>query len=139
MIDDTCLRGKFIISAEDIKNLLPKEIKKNVEAAHAYVYVDAVKILWVIYLKDDVGTYEYIPFSKEINYNPYGRQIQYGLIYLWRTTQYLRDQYANEKVYSEYVCRPNHMLLMREIKKYGGAKVNKDDNDTKIKWFRAFP
>ena len=132
MIDDTCLRGKFIISAEDIKNLLPEEIKKNVEAVHVYVYVDAVKLLWVIYLKDNIGTYEYVPFSKEIIYNPYGTQIQYGLIYLWRTVKYLRDE--KTQIYAEYVCRPNHMLLLREIKKQGAE----EGPDAKIKWFRAF-
>lgn len=142
-VDDSCLRGKRIISSNDIKNLLPEEIQEEVEAIHVYVYVDTVKILWVIYLKENMGTYEYVPFSKEIIYNPYGREIRYGLIYFWRKTRFQRDVYTHKgtekKVYATYICRPNHMLLLREEKQYWYDEGNGDGYCSKSRWFKAFP
>ena len=143
IIDDSSLRGKRIINSSDIKNLLPEEIQENVEAIHVYLYVDGVKVLWVIYLKENMGTYEYVPFSKEVTYNPYGTQVHYGLIYFWHTAKYLRDEYIHKgtekKVYAKYICRPNHMLLLREIKEYWYDEGKGPGFCSKSKWFRAFP
>ena len=140
-VDDSCLKGKFIISAEDIKNLLPEEIKNDVEAIH--VYVDNGQTKWIIFLEDDMGVYNYFPFSKELIYDPYGRQIRYGLIYLWRKARYLRDEYEHKgtekKIWATYVCRPSHMFLLREVKEYWFDDGNGMGSCTKSKWFRAFP
>ena len=140
-VDDKGLKGKHVINAEDIKNLLPEEIKNDVEAIH--VYVDLGQPRWVIYLKDNLGTYNYIPFSGEITYNSYGTRIRYGLIYFWRKTRYLRDQYTHKgtekKIWATYICRPNHMVLLREVKEYWFDDGQGMGCSCRTRWFRAFP
>lgn len=140
-VDDSCLRGKHIIGKNDIIALLPEEIRENVEAA--FVYVNLGQAQWVVFLKNDNGAYSYQPFAKEMTYEPYAKRMDWGRIYFWRKARYLRDHYQNKgtekKVYSIYVCRPNHMFLLREIKQYWLEDENGPGYSSKDKWFRAFP
>ena len=140
-VDDSSLRGKRVIGKSDVINLLPEEMRENVEAA--YVYVDMGQPRWVIFLSDDLGEYQYHPFSHEMEYDPYAKGKDFGKIYLWRKARYLREEYTHKgtdrKVYSVYICRPHHMYLLREVKQYWYDEGQGPGFCSRTKWFRAFP
>ena len=140
-VNDACLRGKHIIGEKDIINLFPEEMRKEVEVA--YVFVNLGQAQWVIFLKDDVGGYTYQPFSKEMVYDPYIKKIDWGRIFFWRKSRYLRDHYINKgtekKVFTVYICRPKHMILWREVKRYELEDKDGPGYSTKSRWLRAYP
>jgi len=140
-VDDRCLTGKRVIRKNDVINLLPEEMRENVEAA--YVYVDIGQPRWVLFLSDDTGGYQYHPFSHEMEYDPYAKRKDFGKIYLWRKARYLRDKYLNKgtekEVYTVYICRPTRMYFLKEVKVYHLEDENGPGYATKSKWFRAFP
>ena len=80
LVDDSCLKGKSIIGVEDVKNLLPENIKEHV--CDIRVRADYEGIKWVIYLYNDLGGFLYTPFSREMLYHSYVRKIEYNYIYL---------------------------------------------------------
>ena len=140
--DDSALQGKNIITGKDIIALLPEEIKGQID--ETYVYVDFGQCIWLLFLKESNGAYKYLPFSGEANYSPYARKLNYGRIWLWRKSRYLRTtsntKTESKKTYTVFLCRPTFMFLWREVREYLVTEEGEGDvwSARNTKWFRAF-
>ena len=136
--DDSSLQDKNVITAQDIYNVLPAEVKAKV--ARITIRVDKQQVFWAIYLKGDAG-YRYELFSKELLYDGYLCLALYRSISIAKQAEFLRKEQKfteqTHKWYSKFICFRHKMILLKERKEYWMKDDNGEDGvSTETNWFR---